>query len=101
MFTNRLSIFFIVISIVALTLVTLSFTNSPKNSQSYQDYAQRHADKVLLPVTGNSEASSDYYQRHPELSSVSTRNVDLTDFFFRQAGVSVHGIDLTDFYFRH
>jgi len=38
---------------------------------------------ILVPVTGSSEAESDYYQRHPELSGSA---VDTTaDFYLRHA----------------
>jgi hypothetical protein len=97
MLTNRLSKIIIVLLIAVIALLTASFTASPKNSEAYPDYAQRHRSEIaaarLVGVT-------DYFQRHPELSSLPTRSVDTTDFFFRQASVSVRGVDLTDYFFR-
>lgn len=103
MFTNRLSTLVIVIVIAALALVTASFTTSPRNSESYQDYAQRHPGGLVLSSAssiGNQSPdyyqrhraefksallldASDYFMRHPELKG--TRSVDTTDYFFRRA----------------
>lgn len=100
MFTNRLSTLVIVIVIAALALVTASFTTSPRNSESYQDYAQRHWAELsasrdpdstdffvrhpeLTMTTYTALPASDYFMRHPELSTL--RLVDTTDYFFRQA----------------
>lgn len=80
MFTSRLSQLVVVIVLVALVSVTVSFTNLPKNSETYQDYAQRHWGEF-----GASHApdSTDYFLRHPELHM--SRTADATDYFFRQS----------------
>ena len=103
MFTNRLSTLVVVIVIVALALVTVSFIASPKATQSYQDYAQRHPGGLVLSSTSSIGSqspdyyqrhraefmsaplleASDYFMRHPELTG--TRSVDTTDYFFRRA----------------
>jgi hypothetical protein len=97
MLTNRLSKIVIVLLVAVIALLTASFTASPKNSEAYQDYAQRHRSEI---VAARPAGATDYFQRHPELLTVSNRNVDLSDFFFRQASVSIRGIDLTDYFFR-
>lgn len=97
--------FLLVLVITALTLATVSFAVAPKASQPYPDYAQRHAGEVLIPVTGNSEANTDYFQRHPELTVSAATSRDLTDYFFRQTWIpwipARVPADLTDYFFRY
>ena len=97
MLTNRLSKVVIVLLLAVIALLTASFTASPKYSQAYQDYAQRHRSEI---AAARPAGATDYFQRHPELSSLPASNFDTTDFFFRQAEVSIRGVDLTDYFFR-
>jgi hypothetical protein len=97
MLTSRLSKIIIVLLVAVIALLTVSFTASPKNSEAYQDYAQRHRSEI---AAARPAGATDYFQRHPELSSLPIRNVDSTDFFFRQVGISIRGVDLTDYFFR-
>lgn len=119
---NGLSKLLLVLVVAALTLATASFAVTPKVSQPYQDYAQRRAGEVLIPVTGNSEANSDYFQRHrnelirpadttdyfqrhPELTVSTAVTGNLTDYFFRQTWIpwipARVPVDLTDYFFRY
>lgn len=104
MFTKTLSKFLIVVVVITIALVTVSFAASPKDSQSYPDYAQRHPGAVILPaVSSVGDLSPDYYQRHRS-ELLAARSLDTTDYFFRhpELGVSTtNSIDLTDYFFRH
>ena len=124
MFTNKLSKPFLVVVVTTLALVTVSFVVAPKASQPYQDYALRHKGEVITPIIGKLDTSStdyfqrhpeltvsailglgasDYFQRHPELTAPAETSMDMTDYYFRQAVLfpTVKTIDLTDYYFRH
>ena len=104
MFTNRISKIVIVLTVVAVALLTVSFAASPKESQPYLDYALRHPGALIQSSSGPSTATqgSDWYQRHRgELGIV--RSADTTDYFFRHPELrAANGsVDLTDYYFRH
>ena len=104
MFTNRISKIVIVLTVVAVALLTVSFAASPKESQPYLDYALRHPGGIILSSSGPITASqgSDWYQRHRgELGIV--RSADTTDYFFRHPELQTasRAVDLTDYYFRH
>ena len=104
MFTKTLSKLFIVIVIVTVALLTVSFAASPKDSQSYQDYAQRHPGGVILSSASSADSlAPDYYQRHRS-ELLAARSLDTTDYFLRhpELGAStLKSIDLTDYFFRH
>jgi hypothetical protein len=81
MLTNRHSKIVFVLLVAVIALLTVSFTASPKNSATFQYNAQRHRSEIS---SARPAGPIDYFQRHPELSNVPTRNVDTTDFFFRR-----------------
>jgi len=120
--TNILSKSLLTIIITtALALVTVSFALSPKASQSYRDFTQQHAGEFILPVTGNSEASPDYFQRHlnesarqadttdyiqrhPVFSVLANAPLTASDYFMRHPELSASAeasLDMTDYFFRH
>ena len=99
--TNNPSKTILTIVLVAVALVTASFASSPKASEPYQDYAQRHAGDTLLPVSGNSDANSDYFQRH---WNEAVRQADTTDYAQRHAGLKLSvsaPIAASDYFQRH
>ncbi len=104
MFTKTLSKFLLVVVIVTIALLTVSFAASPKDSQQYQDYAQRHPGGIVLSAVSSADnQGADYYQRHRS-ELLAARPLDTTEYFFRHPQLSVSieiPIDTTDYFFRH
>ncbi len=83
MFTKTLSKFLLVVVIVTIALLTVSFAASPKDSQQYQDYAQRHPGGIVLSAVSSADnQGADYYQRHRS-ELLAARPLDTTEYFFR------------------
>ena len=61
--------------IAALAVILLTFAVVPAISTP---------EPVLVPVTGMSEAGSDYYERHPELSAAAAIVGDVTDDLYQR-----------------
>ena len=104
MFTNRFINILIGMSVVVVTLWTASFNTTPKNNETYQDYAQRHPSGVIVPVTGlnNESRTSDYYQRHRS-ELMASRPLDTTEYFLRHPELRMSvgvAVDLTDYFSR-
>jgi hypothetical protein len=113
MYKNRL---FLGISIVSLLLMGLVVFNpfsrhSRLDRQEANDFYQRHPDwiwtannqKNVIPITGNEEFP-DYFQRHPELSSLERLGQGVSDYFERHPELippTKNSVDTTDYYFRH
>jgi len=102
MFTKPSSKIVALLLIVAIALLTVSFTASPKGSQSYQDYAQRHlGEPVIVTTQSDGLASPDYYQRHSD-ELKAARPLDTSDYFLRHPELKpTQRVDTTDYYFRH
>lgn len=75
---------------------------SKNSSAVYSDYAQRHPE--LSSLTSLGQGASDYFERHPELLPAAVSRTDTSDYFLRHPELSAKlatPIDLTDYYFRH
>jgi hypothetical protein len=110
---NRL---FLGIAVVSLLLMGLAVfhplgRSSYANREIASDFYERHPDWVwtvnkqnaVIPITGN-EAYPDYFQRHPELSSLERLGQGASDYFERHPELiptPKSEVDLTDYYFRH
>lgn len=72
---TRNSNLYLIAALAIVAVVLLTFAVVPAISAP---------EPALVPVTGISEAGSDYYQRHPELRILAGIGVDVTgDFFLR------------------
>ncbi|RPJ25063.1 MAG: hypothetical protein EHM33_15785 [Chloroflexi bacterium] len=94
---------YVIVALAIALVVILSFTFAPAISAP---------EPVLVPVTGLSEASSDYYQRHPELRASAAIISDVTDDLYlrhpewintvQNAGIPVTGaLEASDYFQRH
>jgi hypothetical protein len=93
---------FLIGALTILTVVLLTLSVYPAISAPKQ---------ILVPLTGNLETGSDYYQRHPELRALATAPDRTADFALRHpawnVGVPSAAIPLTgiletsDYFVRH
>jgi len=117
---TRNSNLYLIAALAIIMVVLLTFAIVPALST---------AKPILVPVTGSSEATSDYYQRHPELSGSAvdttadfylrhaewvsnvqsvvvpvTGSTEASDYFLRHSGLSAPVaiiVDMTDYLVRH
>jgi hypothetical protein len=107
---------FLGISVISLVLMGLVVSNpflgnNHVSSGAASDFYQRHPDWIwttnhqnaIVPMTGHA-AYPDYFQRHPELSSLTALGQGASDYFERHPELipaAKGDVNLTDFYFRH
>ena len=75
---SRNSNLYLIAALAAIMVVSLTFAVVPAISAPQP---------ILAPVAGGVDTTSDYYQRHPELSMSSSSAVDVAgDFYLRHPG---------------
>lgn len=92
MFKNR---FLIVLGLLSTLLVATAVSRPFLN-------VQESPRSVMIPLT-DANYFSDYFQRHPELSTSAGTAVDMTDYFVRhpELRTPIDSTDLSDYFLRH